>query len=328
MTLRGLLQLVKRYWKLCVALPVVCALAFTGYYALRANESPYITSNYIVSGDATQLAVINGVAVSYASKCTAAYPGCVTEVAADATLQTLTITVTGPDRESVRQLADELTDTALEGAQELVVDGQELSANVRTGSVWQRNTWGSFPKGSLIVAFLAGLFVAICIVIGIDAVRCPIKGEDDLLEASGLPVIGALPDDTGESLLANVRFASKRENLQTVLVVPAGKAGSAEFASAVIGQAALEAKASQAGSEALGDDINVTACKPLQLDVGALYKAHDADAVLVTASQWADNEDDVEATVSQLKLADANVVGCALVREKTKKGASRKSQEV
>ena len=209
-----------------------------------------------------------------------------------------------------------------ERARQLFVGEEEpaFSATVQPAIVKQAEEASSLPFIQVIIGFLAGLFIAVCVVIGIDIVRCPVKSANDLIEASNLPVIGELPNDSGGHLLANVRLASEKAGVHTLLVVPVRNGDSAKLVSDSIEKAAQGE--SETESETRGGSVAVSACTPLQHDAAGMYAARDADAVLVAASQWADVRDDVETAVSQLKLIDANVVGCVLVGKAAKRSVA------
>lgn len=75
------------------------------------------------------------------------------------------------------------------------------------------------------IAFVLGVFLSICALIVIDAIKKPIKSENDIVTLFDLPIIGRIPNrDRGEKLLANIRFLSE-EPLNTIAVIPTGLTG-------------------------------------------------------------------------------------------------------
>ena len=319
MTLLDLVRLLGRHWKLCVILPVVCALACAGVLFTRAQEVSYSTSSYIVTSSTGQLSIFNGAAQSAARACTADETDCIASAKAESSSLTVTISVSGSDSASVIDAANEIADTAVENARESI-DPEKFSASVQYATASKAKA-GS-PRATFIVAaFLAGLLLAIIIVIVIDAMRRPVKGAPDLAEASGLPVLGTLPGDSGELLLANARFAAGEEVPHSILVVPVGEEAPAKVVCERIEKAA--GAESPAEAEARGGSVHVYACAPLSREIATAYTARAADAVLLTAAQWDDSRIDVESAARELKLANANVVGSVLVNM-AKVGKERK----
>lgn len=317
MTLLDLVRLLRRHLVLCIILPVVFALATAGFMLVRGQTAAYNASAYIVAGTSAQLSALNGTASSAARDYASSNPGYSATAKADTASLTVTIIASGPDAVGVASAANEVANAAVDSANKLIKDG--VSASVQKASEGKRSS-GSSLVTYILVALLAGLFVAVCIVVAIDAVRRPVKGSADLEAASGLPVLGELPGDTGERLLANARFASGKQNPHTVLVVPVKEGDPAALAGMLIDRAARSESPEE--TERYGGPMRVSTCAPLLQGVAAAYQAREMDVVLIACAQWADNRRDVESTASELKLAGANVVGCVLVKD-VKRGAKR-----
>ena len=318
MTLLDLVRLLRRYLSLCIALPIIFALATVGFMLVRGQTDAYSANAYIVARDASVLAALIGTAGSAARDYASANPGYSATAKADAASLTITVAATGPSASGVASAANEVADAAVESAKDLL-GKDSVSASVQQASEGKRAS-GSSMLSYVLVSILAGLFVAICIIIAIDAVRRPVKGSADLEAASGLPVLGELPGDTGERLLANARFASGKQDPRTVLVVPVKEGDPAALTGMLIDRAARAESPEE--TERHGGPIRVSTCAPLLQGVSAAYQARESDAVLIACAQWADNRRDVESTASELKLAGANAVGCVLVKD-VKRGAKR-----
>lgn len=310
MTLIDLLRLMRRYIILVVALPILFAAGAVGYTLLQNQAVSYSANAYVVAGTATQIAAINGTASSSAREYTAENQDYTASVKADSASLTVTIAVNGPDENEVVVAANEIADVAVKRATRLVIE-EPVSANVQHASISTRLP-GTPIRNYVIVAVLAGLFVAICAVVVIDAARRPVKGVTDLAKASGLRVLAELPDDTGERLLANVRFASAKSSPRTILVVPVRETDAADFVGTVINDAAQSESLEEAKQH--GGMVNASACTSLLQGITAAYQAREADAIIVAAAQWDDSRKDVESTVNELLLAGANVAGCVLVK--------------
>ena len=318
MTLLDLVRLLRRYIGLCIALPLVFALATAGFMLVRGQTAAYNANAYIVAGTSAQLSALNGTASSAAREYASSNPGYSATAKAETASLTITVTATGPDASGAASAANEVANAAVDSAKELV-GKDNVSASVQQATQGTRAS-GSSMLTYILVAILAGLFAAVCIVVAIDAVKRPVKGSADLEAASGLPVLGELPGDTGERLLANARFASGKQNPHTVLVVPVKEGDPAALAGMLIDRAARSESPEE--TEHYGGPMRVSTCAPLLQGVAAAYQAREMDVVLIACAQWADNRRDVESTASELKLAGANVVGCVLVKD-VKRGARR-----
>lgn len=310
MTLLDLWRLLGHYKKLCIILPLVFALAGVGFVLVRNAGAAYSASAYVVAASGAQLTTLNGTAASAAREYAAVNPGYTATSKADTASLTITITASGPDSDGTATAANTIAASAVEGAEGLLgKDG--VKAQVEQAYAGARSSSGSILPTAF-VAFLAGLFAVICVVVAIDAVRRPIKGSTDLLSSSGFPVLGELPGDTGERLLANVRFASGLPDMHTVLVVPAREGEPAALVGMLIDRAAR----SESSKDGMlrGSQVRVSACAPLLQGAAAAYEARSSDAVVIAAAQWDDSQNDVESSANELRLSGANVVGCVLVK--------------
>ena len=170
---------------------------------------------------------------------------------------------------------------------------------------------------------LAGLFVAVCVVVVIDVVKMPIKSRNDIEAASNLPVIGTIPTrDRGERLLANIRFLGDGQPA-TIAVVPVGLTGGtltcAELASAFenVGTAVTRIKgnphAQSLSAIALPEIVTIVECAPLSEGMGAVYIARDADVTILCASEWRDSRKALANVVEELQFAKANIGGVVFI---------------
>lgn len=311
MTLLDLVRLLGRHWKLCVLLPVAFALITAAFVLVGGQTASYTATSYIVAANSAQLSTLNGTASSAARDYMAANAGYSASAKADGASLTVTVTASGPTSEGAASAANEVADAAVESARSLL--GKEnVSASVQTAASGVRST-GRGLVTYLLIALLAGLFAAVCIVVGIDAVKRPVKGSADLADASGLPVLGELPGDPGSRLLANARFASGKDEPHNLLVVPVREGDPAALVGMLIDRAARSELPEE--RKAHGGPIYVSTCAPLLQGVAAAYEARAADAVLLACAQWTDSRKDVESTASELRLAGANAIGCVLVKK-------------
>ena len=219
MTLLELLQLMRKHLKLVILLPIVCALAMGVYsYAFMANTYTASTSMYVLAKqtstnsdnaanysnlNASQM-LANDVSTLLKSDRIAAdtvknlhldsLKGYSTKVTSETTSRVISLTVTGEDAASTAIIANELAKNVSSVAQS-VMDVQ--SVNVIDEAVTPTSPSGPNRLMYTAVAFLAGLFVAIAIVVLMDMLNTRVRGVEDVEELLGIPVIGRIPSMKG-----------------------------------------------------------------------------------------------------------------------------------
>lgn len=220
MTLLELLQLIRRNLKLVVILPVVLALlaavfcwgflqnqytASTSIYALTkldANtdaSTSYtdLTGSQLLANDLAKLADDEQLQKKVASQMDMVdLEGYDVAVESSTTSRVMSISVTGPSASTAaviaNKMAQEIGDTA-----KAVMDVKA----VNVVSPAQAPEEPSGPKRLLYVAvaFLAGLFIAIAIIVLMDMLNTRIRNEQEAVELLGVPVIGRFPEVRGGS---------------------------------------------------------------------------------------------------------------------------------
>ena len=303
MTLMDLCRLLGRYWKLVVALPVVCvAICAAVLFAQPGASASASATARVVSN--SQVAIVYGHAASLARQLEGADPDYAVSAKADGNSMTVSVTATGPDEAECLQLADAVAADAVAATEQDFAENEgseflvAFRAQVEPAELDDAAASGGKLK-YLAVALLGGLFVAVCVVVLIDLKRRHVKSAGGVQDAVELPVLEILPAVSGERLLANVRFASKVDDLGSVCVIPAGDGTAAERACEALEQ----------GAQVEGAQLQVVRCEALSQGMAGAYKAREADAVVVTARQWADSLTQLESTVAELRLADAKLVG-------------------
>lgn len=218
MTLLELLHLLRKHLRLVILLPIACAVV-TGVYAFfLPNQYTASTSMYVLSkstaadgttavtqGDlsASQM-LTNDVATLIKSDRVKGdvakqlgldnLNGYSIDVTSSTTTRVIDLTVTGTDPNVSAQVANALvTDVSEVAAQFMNVQ----SVNVIDSAV--APTTPSGPKRALYmaVAFLAGLFVAIVIVVVADMADTRVRNSKDAEEIADLPVVGHFPKVEG-----------------------------------------------------------------------------------------------------------------------------------
>ena len=215
MTLLELLQLMRKHLKLVILLPIVCALAMGVYsYAFMANTYTASTSMYVLAKqtsansdnaanysnlNASQM-LANDVSTLLKSDRIAAdtvknlhldsLKGYSTKVTSETTSRVITLSVTGSDPDTSAAIANEMASNVSKVAQQ-VMDVQ--SVNVIDQAVSPSSPSGPNRSMYIAVALLAGLFIAIAIVVVSDMLNTKVPNADEVEELLGLPVIGRMP---------------------------------------------------------------------------------------------------------------------------------------
>ena len=215
MTLLELLQLMRKHLKLVILLPIVCALVMGVYsYAFMANTYTASTSMYVLAKqtsansdnaanysnlNASQM-LANDVSTLLKSDRIAAdtvknlhldsLKGYSTKVTSETTSRVITLSVTGSDPDTSAAIANEMASNVSKVAQQVM--------DVQSVNVIDQATAPTTPSGPnrpmyIAVALLAGLFVAIAIVVVSDMLNTKVRNADEIEDLLGLPVIGRMP---------------------------------------------------------------------------------------------------------------------------------------
>ncbi|WP_455136834.1 YveK family protein [Thermophilibacter sp.] len=214
MTLLELLALLRKHLRLVVALPVACALVM-GVYSLlfmpdtyTATTSMYVLASAQDGGGSSSLSsdlsasqmVANDVATLLQSdralsetasdlglKSLSDYDVSVTS---ETTSRVITLTVTGPDAQTAADAANAMVSNVSAIAQEVM-----SVESVNPIDQAQAPTAPSGPNRALYVAvaLMAGLFAAVAVVVVADMLNTKVRGQEEVEELLGIPVIGRVP---------------------------------------------------------------------------------------------------------------------------------------
>ena len=107
-----------------------------------------------------------------------------------ATSRVLSVTVTGDDPKQVAELANSLAQNVSGIAQDVM--------QIEAVNVIDRADAPTAPSGPsrvlyIAVAFLAGLFMAVAIIVVADMLNTKVRSADEVEELLGIPVIGRIP---------------------------------------------------------------------------------------------------------------------------------------
>lgn len=213
MTLLELLQLMRKHLRLVIALPIACAIAMglvsfllmpntytasTSMYVLVQSDSESgatmntdLSASQMITNDVAKLITSDRVTGDTAE---ALQMNSLSDydiaVSSETTTRVLTLSVTGQDAQSTAIIANELAKNVSAVAQEVM--------NVQSVNVIDEAATPESPSGPnrmmyTAVAFLAGLFLAVAIVVLMDVLNTRVRGAEDVEELLGVPVIGRIP---------------------------------------------------------------------------------------------------------------------------------------
>lgn len=221
MTLLELLQLLRKHLKLVIALPIVCAIA-TAVFAwvmlpntYTASVSMYVLSSssnadgsssiqyndlsasQMLTNDVAELIQSERITNQAASDLhmdpdeLASYD---VEVTSSTTTRLITIEVTGDTPDSAAAIANGIANATNNVAQEIMA---VEAVNVIDEALAPQDPSGPPRAMYTAVAFLAGLFIAVAIVVVMDMVNTRVRKPEDIEELLGVPVIGRIPTIKG-----------------------------------------------------------------------------------------------------------------------------------
>lgn len=215
MTLLELLQLLRKRLALVITLPIVCALAMGVYsFFFMANTYTASTSLYVLTKTETDSGVSNSMytdlnasqlltndvaaliksdrvvgdtAKDLNMQNLAAFD---VSVSSETTTRVITLSVASEDASGAAVVANRLAENVSDVAQEVM--------NVQSVNVIDEAVAPSAPSGPnrpmyVAVAFMAGLFLAVAIVVVADMLNTKVRRVEEVEELLGLPVIGRMP---------------------------------------------------------------------------------------------------------------------------------------
>ena len=214
MTLLELLQLLRKHLKIVVLLPIACALAMalasvlvmrntytaqTDMYVLASSEgesggalSSDLSASQMLTNDVAQLLksdrVMSDAAEELGLPNLNAYD---ITVSSESTTRVITLSVTGADARGAANVANALAKNVSQVAREVM--------NVQSVNVIDEAPVPEAPSGPnrplyIAVAFMAGLFLAVAIVVVLDLVDTRVRTSEQVEELLGVPVIGRIPE--------------------------------------------------------------------------------------------------------------------------------------
>lgn len=214
MTLLELLHLLRKHLRLVVLLPVLCAVAMGAYsylfmgntytastsmYVLARNQdassntslSTDLSASQMISNDVSTLLTSDRALAQTAEDL--ALPDLEdydVSVTSETTSRVIGLSVTGPDPQTAADVANRLVANVSGIAQEVM--------SIESINPIDQARAPEAPSGPnrplyVAVALMAGLFLAVAIVVVEDMLNTKVRGEEEVEELLGIPVIGRIP---------------------------------------------------------------------------------------------------------------------------------------
>lgn len=217
MTLLELFKLLRKHLKLVIALPVALALVTAIYsWGFMPNQYTASMSVYVLTSSTAQEGTVqntdlsasqlmaNDIAELAQSEIVAertaeqlgmeSLSGYRTSVESSTSSRVIELSVTGTDPQVAAQVANKTAEVLSDVAQEVM--------RVESVNVVDEAKAPTAPSGPnrlmyTAVAFLAGLFLAVAIVVVIDMTNTRVRTPEEAEELLGVPIIGRIPKIKG-----------------------------------------------------------------------------------------------------------------------------------
>ncbi len=315
MTFSDLLRLLRHYLKIAIAIPIACAV-ITVVVTLLAPSTYEAKATLITDAD---IALTGGFAQSEAELFS--QNGITVTSKADTAYRTITIFAEGSDYNGCISAANSAINAT---ADEIRKVNAAFTITTNEATYAERISPGLLKL--IAIALVLGVFLSICVLIVIDAIKKPIKSENDIVALFDLPIIGRIPNrDRGEKLLANIRFLSE-EPLNTIAVIPAGLTGATltcaeltsvfEHSGVAVSRTKGNPHAEGFKSAALPGILTIVECPSLSEGIGSVYIAKEADITILCVREWLDSRSALSNMIDELHLAKANIIGVVYLATK------------
>lgn len=315
MTFSDLLRLLRHYLKIAIAIPIACAV-ITVVVTLLAPSTYEAKATLITDAD---IALTGGFAQSEAELFS--QNGITVTSKVDTAYRTITIFAEGSDYNGCISAANSAINAT---ADEIRKVNPAFTITTNEATYAERISPGLLKL--IAIALVLGVFLSICALIVIDAIKKPIKSENDIVTLFDLPIIGRIPNrDRGEKLLANIRFLSE-EPLNTIAVIPAGLTGATltcaeltsvfEHSGVAVSRTKGNPHAEGFKSAALPGILTIVECPSLSEGIGSVYIAKEADITILCVREWLDSRSALSNMIDELHLAKANIIGVVYLATK------------
>lgn len=183
MTFSDLLRLLRHYLKIAIAIPIACVV-ITVVVTLLAPSTYEAKATLITDAD---IALAGGFAQSEAELFS--QNGIAVTSKADTAYRTITIFAEGSDYNGCISAANSAINAT---ADEIRKVNAAFTITTNEATYAERISPGLLKL--IAIALVLGVFLSICALIVIDAIKKPIKSENDIVTLFDLPIIGRIPN--------------------------------------------------------------------------------------------------------------------------------------
>lgn len=317
MTLSDFLDLAKRYKKLVVLPIVICVLAAIAI-SLLSPPSYVASASIVLNGD---IAFVKGLATKEATSYTNL--GATVSIDSSDTTKQISFNATGSDPSACVEAANSVMSSTVSLYKQSNANAVIETSEANFAGVTRNN-----PIRFIFMAFLVGIAIAGCILIIIDLLKAPIKSPKDAQHSCGYPILeGITSIERGEQLFANIQFHCNKVP-STIAIIPIGEPSTALIVSKELAGAfergSINTKLIKGSAHIrkfkvkVPDNAAVLACcEPITAGMGTAYIAHHSDTTLLCIRGWVDNKRQLDTTINELQLANADIAGIAFLPEET-----------
>lgn len=213
MTLLDLLKLMRKHLRLMIILPIICALATAGVsWFLLADEYTATVSMYVLTKSSESSDGISNTDLSASQMLTNDVAKLIKgsrvqgetadamriddlsiydiEVSSETSTRVINISVTGNSAQEVAIVANALAKTT----DEVATSVMDLQSVTIIDEAKQPEAPSGPPRVMYTaVAFLAGIFLALAIIVVMDILDTRVRNPEEIEELTDLPVIGYMP---------------------------------------------------------------------------------------------------------------------------------------
>lgn len=327
MTFTDFLSLACRYKKI-VLFPIAICILIALVISFLSPPSYVASASIVLNSD---LAFMKGLATKEASKYTN-LGATVSITSSDATKQVV-FNASGSDPTACVEAANSVMNSTVSIFRQNNTNAVIEESEANYAGVTRNN-----PIGFILAAFLVGAAIAICILFSIDILKAPIKSPKDAEHSCGYPILeGITSVERGEQLFANIQFHCNKVP-STIAIIPIGEPTTALIVSKELAGAfergSINTKLIKGSAHIrkfkvkVPDNAAVLACcEPITAGMGTAYIAHHSDTTLLCIRGWVDNKRQLETTINELQLANADIAGIAFLPEETTVRTKRAREE-
>lgn len=184
-----------------------------------------------------------------------------------------------------------------------------VSFTVNDASQAAINSGKSTVLKYMLVGFVGGLLLDLCLVSVINFTKRPLKSQRELEECLRLPVLAKTSDSAFAQRLGLALGCMTDDKTASACILLVGCHDS-QFHNAR--ESFVEEMASASKVTVNGKEISMEVCAPFDQCIESMLVAHNSQIVVLVASPWVNTLTEIEETVAILDVLKANLVGSVL----------------